>query len=470
MANVSIDSGSDPRGLAPGVYIQERGPTPGAGMATGVPLFIGFVQSQTGRVADEEAPLHRPADRPGAPTGRAGHRRGRTLSQARRQRPPAGTEEDDGDGPKAVRLASWDQFAHTVGHPRSDSFLGYAVRGFFENGGRRCVVLPLSVHEETGTAAEALSHALRSVFQPEMYRFDDKGLRGVLDDIDDVDLVCVPDIMIKEIWQSAHGRRTVLELQQHVLEYCRDMGERFAILDVWPGDAAHVAGGVEGAREHWRELASPDGALYGPWVLVTSLDGSGKVWVPPCGHVAGIYARTDAQVGFHKAPANEIVDGVVDVQFEITHEDQGRLNDVGVNCLVSFPRRGIRLWGARTLSPHRNWRYVNVRRIFLTLVRWIEHNMDDVVFEQNDPAIWNVTRERLTGFCYELFQRGALKGITPEEAFFVKCDAELNRREEREEGKVLCEVGLAPLSPAEFILIQITRSAAGTTIEAAGGA
>jgi hypothetical protein len=112
MANVSIDSGSDPRGLAPGVYIQERGPTPGAGMATGVPLFIGFVQPQIGGVADDE--------------------------------------EDDGDGPKAVRLASWDQFAHTVGHPRADSFLGYAVRGFFENGGRRCVVLPLSVHGGDG--------------------------------------------------------------------------------------------------------------------------------------------------------------------------------------------------------------------------------------------------------------------------------------------------------------------------------
>ena len=235
-----------------------------------------------------------------------------------------------------MRLASWDQFAHTVGHPRSDSFLGYAVRGFFENGGKRCVVLPLSVHEETGTAAEALSHALRRVFQPEMYRFDDKGLRGVLDDIDDVDLVCVPDIMIKEIWQSAHGRRTVLELQQHVLEYCRDMGERFAILDVWPGDGAHVAGGVEGR-------VSIGGNSCPRRRAVRSLGARHiarrvrKVWVPPCGHVAGIYARTDAQVGFHKAPANEIVDGVVDVQFEITHEDQGRLNDVGVNCLVSFP-------------------------------------------------------------------------------------------------------------------------------------
>ena len=339
MTNVSIDSGSDPRGLAPGVYIQERGPTPGAGIATGVPLFIGF-----------------------------------------KQPPPVGTEEEDRGGPKAVPLASWDQFVHTVGHARAGSFLGYAVRGFFENGGKRCVVLPLSVHEEAGTAAEALSRALRSVFQPEMYRFDHRGLRGVLDDIDDVDLVCVPDIMIKEIWQSGHGRSTVLELQQHVLEYCRDMGDRFAILDAWPGDAAHGAGGVAEWRQHWQGLVSSDGALYGPWVLVTSLDGFGKAWVPPCGHVAGIYARTDAGVGFHKAPANEVVDGVVDVQFEFTPEDQGRLNDVGVNGLVSFPRRGIRLWGARTLSRHRHWRYVNVRRIFLTLVRWIQHNRDDVAF------------------------------------------------------------------------------------------
>ncbi|HMH53997.1 MAG TPA: phage tail sheath subtilisin-like domain-containing protein [Candidatus Acidoferrum sp.] len=244
------------------------------------------------------------------------------------------------------------------------------------------------------------------------------------------------------------------------------------MLDVWAGEVGAAKGRerAEAARQHWRDLASPDGALYGPWVLVPSLDGPGTVWVPPCGHVAGIYARTDAGVGFHKAPANEIVHGVMDVQFEFTQEDQAQLNDVGVNCLVSFPRRGIRVWGARTLSQHRNWRYVNVRRIFLTLVRWIHHHMDDVTFEPNDPALWDRTRERLTGFCYELFQRGALKGLTPEEGFFVKCDAELNRLEEREEGKVLCEVGLAALSPVELILIRITRSAAGTTVVAAGGA
>ena len=357
-----------------------------------------------------------------------------------------------------------------VGHPRAGSFLGYAVRGFFENGGRRCVVLPLSVPEKAGTATESLARALRRVFQPEMYRLDQKGLREVLDDIDEVDLVCVPDIMINDIRHSAQGRRTVLELQQQVLDYCGDMSERFAILDGWPHDPAHAGGHVAGARRHWQDLVSSDGALYGPWMLVRSLHGSGTAWVPPCGHIAGVYARTDAQVGVHKAPANEVVDGVMDVQVEITQQEQGQLNDVGVNYVVSFPRRGIRVWGARTLSQQRKWRYVNVRRIFLTLVRWIKHHMDDVAFQQNHPALWDRTRERVAGFCYELFRRGALKGITPEEGFFVKCDAELNTLEEREAGKVLCEIGLAPLAPAEFIMIQITRSAAGTTVVTAGGA
>jgi len=429
MANLGIDSGSDARGLAPGVYLRERGPTPGTEIATGIPLFVGFVQG-----------------------------------------PAAGGGENNADGPKPVRLASWDQFTHTVGHPLAGSFLGYAVRGFFENGGKHCVVLPLSVPEKAGATTESLVQALRRVFQPQMYRLDQKGLRGVLDDIDEVDLVCVPDIMIKDIRQSAQGRRTVLDLQQQVLDYCGDMNERFAILDGWPEDPAHAGEHLAESRRHWQDLVSSDGALYGPWMLVRSLHGSGTAWVPPCGHVAGVYARTDAQVGVHKAPANEVVEGVMDVQFEITPEDQGQLNDVGVNTVVSFPRRGIRVWGARTLSGHRHWRYVNVRRIFLTLVRWIKHHMDDVTFQQNHPALWDRTRERVTGFCYELFRRGALKGITPEEGFFVKCDAELNPLEEREAGKVLCEIGLAPLAPAEFIMIQITRSAAGTTVVTAGGA
>jgi phage tail sheath protein FI len=174
-------------------------------------------------------------------------------------------------------------------------------------------------------------------------------------------------------------------------------------------------------------------------------------------------------VGFHKAPANEIVDGVLDVQTEVTQDAQARLNEAGVNCLRSFPRRGIRVWGARTVSGHRQWRYVNVRRVFLTLVRWIEHNMNDLAFEPNNPSLWDRVLERLRGFCYELYVRGALQGTSPEEAFFLKCDAEINPPTMREEGQVVCDIGLAPAAPAEFIVIRMTRVAGGTFTAALTG-
>jgi hypothetical protein len=289
---------------------------------------------------------------------------------------------------------------------------------------------------------------------------DVNGLRGVLDDIDDADLVCVPDIMMEDIRGS---EESVFELQQQVLEYCKDRGERFAILDVLPGDTAIIENSVEKSIRHWQELVPTEGALYYPWLCVKSLNGSGHQWVPPCGHVAGIYARTDANIGFHKAPANEVVEGVLDLQTNITSALQSRLNDVGVNCICSLGRRGIRVWGARTLSGLPNWRYVNVRRLFLTLVRWIEHNMSDLVFEPNGPALWDRVKNRLETYCYELFERGAVKGRDPADAFFVKCDAETNPLEVREAGQLICEVALAPLTPAEFIVIRITQSAAGVS-------
>jgi hypothetical protein len=414
MAEVGTYYGSEAHGRAPGVYIEDITPTPAAALATGVPLFIGFAEIGA-------QPL----------------------------------KSDRTEKAKPVRLASWEDFEQRIGHAAPGSFLGYAVHGFFENGGQRCVVLPLRVDEEQRSPA-ALADALKNLFQK-----DENNLRGVLDDIDETDLVCLPDVMMEEIQQS---HETVFELQRQVLEYCKDMGERFAILDVLPGDTVDSEKIAEKAIQHWQELLPADGAIYFPWVRVKPLKGSGEQWVPPCGHVAGIYARTDARMGFHKAPANEIVEGVLDLAVEITQELQGQLTDVGVNCLRSFARRGIQVWGARTLSGHRNWRYVNVRRIFLTLVRWIEHNMNDLVFEPNEPSLWDRVRERLGGYCYELFERGALKGRDPAEAFFVKCDAETNPLEVREAGQLICEIGLAPLRPAEFILIRITQSVAGATV------
>jgi uncharacterized protein len=157
------------------------------------------------------------------------------------------------------------------------------------------------------------------------------------------------------------------------------------------------------------------------------------------------------------------VEGAIDLEVQLTDEDQSRLNEVGINCLRSFPGRGIRVWGARTLSRQPNWRYVNVRRLFLTLVRWIEHNTHDFVFEPNGPPVWDRVRDRLGSYCYGLFQRGALKGRGPADAFFVKCDAETNPLEVRAAGQLICDVGLAPIMPAEFVVVRITQSAAGTT-------
>jgi phage tail sheath protein FI len=185
--------------------------------------------------------------------------------------------------------------------------------------------------------------------------------------------------------------------------------------------------------------------------------------VPPCGHVAGIYARTDAKTGVFKAPANEIVEGVLDIGVSLNQIEQGKLNDAGINCFRSSRSRGIRVWGARTLSVHEQHdQYITTRRLFLTFVRWIEENMRDVVFENNDSSLWRRIQHRLEVYCYELFQKGALKGKSPSEAYYVKCDRELNDIELRDMGKVISEVGLASVVPSEFIVVRITQSASGT--------
>jgi phage tail sheath protein FI len=175
--------------------------------------------------------------------------------------------------------------------------------------------------------------------------------------------------------------------------------------------------------------------------------------------VGGIFARTDARVGVFKAPANEEVFGVLDLDANVDDGVQGQLNPEGVNCLRAFPRRGIRVWGARTLSRDLNWRYVNVRRLFLTLRRWIDLNMTWANFEPNEPRLWVRIQRELTTYLNRLLQDGALKGATPAEAFYVKCDSETNPPELREVGQVVTEIGLAPQSPAEFIVVRIIHFA-----------
>jgi hypothetical protein len=433
------------RGLAPGVRFDETVPGKQTAFKTGIPLFIGFAET-------------------------TGQGDGQRLS---------------GSGAMLHRFTGFEQFSQCL-HPRlADGYLDYAVRGFFDNGGEACLVVSL---DKTGEGVYALGRSIEALYEPIQ--------GGALEDVVDIDLVCVPDIMMKAFRATAG---MVARLQRWMLAYCRHMEDRFAILDCEPAGSTQPGKmntrqtspgqkpAVDQALAHRQLLtrhgaldsvpvgtpgrqpiAEPvDGALYFPWLCVKPLPRHRPnqwVMVPPSGHIAGIYARSDAMYGVHKAPANEMVKGVEDLEIDVSDPYQAALNGRNINCLRSFPGRGIRVWGARTLSQRPSGKYVNMRRMFLTLARWIERHMKEMAFEPNTPALWHRVSDRLGAYCYQLYNQGALKGTHPAEAFFVKCDAETNPMESRAIGRLVCDVGLAPVKPAEFIVLRITQSASGTTV------
>lgn len=167
-----------------------------------------------------------------------------------------------------------------------------------------------------------------------------------------------------------------------------------------------------------------------------------------------------------KAPANEVLQGVVDTEVHLTNQEQDQLNPKSINCIRPFKGRGIRVWGARTLAGEneQEWLYVNVRRLFLTIGRWIDRNMQDILFEPNDFRLWTRIIRELTAYCNGLFKQGALKGSTASEAFYIKCDAETNPLEIRDQGMIITEIGLAPVRANEFIIIRLIHGDNGTTI------
>jgi hypothetical protein len=233
------------------------------------------------------------------------------------------------------------------------------------------------------------------------------------------------------------------------------MKYRFAILDAPPGLNAQQAG-------EWRNEVNFDtsfAAMYYPWIKVADFSGGGSTskMVPPSGHMAGIYNRTDAERGVHKAPANEVVRGAIDLELMLSKPEQDTLNPIGVNCIRSFPGRGIRVWGGRTLSSDGSWRYINVRRLFIMTEASMDVGLQWVVFEPNDRMLWARVRRDVISFLRTLWLSGALFGSTPEEAFYVKCDDELNPPEIRDLGQLIIEVGMAPVKPAEFVIFRISQ-------------
>ncbi len=282
------------------------------------------------------------------------------------------------------------------------------------------------------------------------------GVAG-LEAIDEVTLLAFPDVMAA-YQQGLFTEDEVKSIQTYMINHCEAMKDRFAILDCPMGMSVQD---MIGWRKERMNFDSKYAALYYPWIKA---DGRP---IPPSGHLAGVYARVDATRGVHKAPANEIVRGVIGLERNVSRNEQDMLNPIGVNCIRSFPGQGIRIWGARTLSSDAQWRYINVRRLFSNVEESVLQGTNWIVFEPNDQVLWRQIKRDITAFLTVVWRSGALFGTTPEQAFFVKCDEETNPKELRDLGYCIIEVGMAPVKPAEFVVFRISQKqdGAGSTAE-----
>jgi phage tail sheath protein FI len=283
---------------------------------------------------------------------------------------------------------------------------------------------------------------------------------GGLETIEEVTMLAVPDLM--SMYQKGvidgEGLQAV---QSAMISHCELMGDRVAIVDSPPGLNAQQI-------KEWRvdkvRYDSKYATLYWPWVKVFDpLLGQG-VFIPPSGHMAGIWARSDDTRGVHKAPANEVIRGALDLELLLTKGEHDQLNNQGINCIRAFPGRGIRVWGARTLSSDPAWRYVNVRRLFNFIEESILGGTQWVVFEPNDMALWGRVNRTISAFLLRVWRDGALFGATPEEAFYVKCDSETNPPEVIDAGQLVVEIGIAPVKPAEFVIFRIAQFSGGAAL------
>jgi len=238
------------------------------------------------------------------------------------------------------------------------------------------------------------------------------------------------------------------------------------------GAAASAGPGGSGGGEGpaYRPRQSEFGAFYYPWIEVRDPISGELELTPPSGHLAGIWARTDALRGVHKAPANEPVRGAVNLGYLVTRPEHDVLNPKGVNVIRYFAGEGIRVWGARTLAAEASeWRYLNVRRLSIAIEQAIANGTRWMVFEPNDFTLWRSIRRDIGAFLTRVWRDGALLGRTPEEAFFVKCDEETNPVDVRDAGMVIAHIGIAVVKPAEFVVFKLSQWAGGTETETIGG-
>ena len=296
--------------------------------------------------------------------------------------------------------------------------LAHAVYGFFRNGGTRCYVVWVTQESDIRNALESFEV------------------------IDEIALVAAPGVTTK----SALG-----DIDAH----CRNLGDRFAIFD--SAEEVTDLGSLK-PGEGEMPFSSDYAGYYFPWIQVFDPGSNSNIYIPPSGHIAGVYARVDTQRGVFKAPGNEAISGAIGLKYSISKSKQAGLNPQGINCIRNL-NGNILVWGARTLGGDANgeFKYISTRRLFNFLRESIDEGTQWTVFEPNSPELWARIRRNVTAFLTTVWQSGALFGNTPEQAFYVKCDEENNPPNVRELGQVIIEIGVAVVKPAEFVIFRISQ-------------
>jgi uncharacterized protein len=273
-------------------------------------------------------------------------------------------------------------------------------------------------------------------------RTDEQGLAALeLDPYREVALVYAPDVP--------------KPTQLAIIGHCERMRFRFAVIDAQKGAANPAA-----LDPRTSITDSSYAGFYYPWLAISDPSTGARKIVPPGGHMLGVFARTDVERGVYKAPANEIVRGALDLEYDINDGHQETLNPRGVNAIRRFPGRGIRVWGSRTLTSNSLWKYVSVRRLFIFLERSIYEGTQWVVFEPNDPKLWARVSDTIRLFLRTQWREGALFGRKEEEAFRITCDETVMSRDDILNGKLICEIAIAPVRPAEFVIFRIFQNTA----------
>ncbi|MBQ2697503.1 MAG: phage tail sheath subtilisin-like domain-containing protein [Clostridia bacterium] len=248
---------------------------------------------------------------------------------------------------------------------------------------------------------------------------------------------------------------TDANVQSTLIAYCENRTSCFAILDL-PLELKKTDE-VAAFRDMYDSTYA---AAYHPWIEMLDMGSKRPAYFPPSGAMAGVFARVDVDRGVHKAPANEVVRGCTGLSCSYNDAEQDILNPIGVNLIRAFTGRGIRVWGARTISSNGLWKYINVRRLFIYVEQSIKNNTNWVVFEPNSEVLWDRVKRTISTFLATCWRDGALAGTTPEQAFYVECGPTTMTQDDIDNGRLICNIGIAPVKPAEFVIFRITQKTA----------